>query len=661
MAASGSNYVTVANTTIGSEAVRLVLQWWTNWQDVATNKSSVHFRIYVQTFGAGAMYGSASKTWTLTVNGSQVRNGTFTVQQGSNSTKILCDHDMELGHDAVGNCSFSASAFAQFRMNFNGWKGDYTVSLNGSLDNIPRASTPSVTGSLTLGEQQTIKTNRAASSFTHTVKYRYGNGAYTGTIAEGVGADTTWTPPLSFANNVTTADSFDIAIILDTYSGGTLLGTKETIVKLKLPSSMVPSFKSSSITDSKGYLDKYGAFVQGQSVVVANMAASGSYGSTITGYEASLDGLSASGTPPLTLGAPTIAGDRSVTLTATDSRGRKITGTKAIKVAACAAPKLTASAYRYDTVAQEESDESTTIRVEVAGSVENVNNKGLNSGRVAIKYRIRDAASWTTLSDQARGQSFSFTIDIPNCPETNVYEVQVEVTDGFGQTAAILLEVGTAHPVMDWRGDGKGVAFYGIADRPGVRVNNLLSVGNGYGIDLEDEDDVSQPFVRVQANGRPVLKNHTALENAMWLQLLNANGTATNFARMNANSEIELNWTKGGFRGRAFKLIWSGNANAGATLSIPELPYYNVFIGNAGYGTCVIGAVDPGSGYRRLNMGATYGDGGNTHALTVTLDITDKATSTSARLMVCGFNTISGSGTPHPWYGKTLLALYGVL
>lgn len=544
-----------------------------NSQNIAGNTSNVTAWINVRTtygsynhngdtLGSVTFGGNASGTYSL--NGA-----TFDLQ----STTRIYTRTFNVTHNADGTGSVNFSAW------FNTQVSSGTIYGNASLNlpTIPRASTPTVSGTAQLGSAMTINTNRASSSFTHNLKYRYGNGSYTGTIATGVGASYTYTPPLDFANHVTDATSFNFAIICETYSGQTLIGTKETIITMQIPSSIGPTISSVVPSDTTSLRDTFGVYVQNQSNIKASVSASSQYGATIASITASLDGLSASGSSPLTLGAPPQSGSRSIAITVKDSRGRTASASTPITVAAYSAPTVNVRAYRYDTTAQEESDESTTIRVEVTGSATNVNNKNLNKTSIAIRWRVKGMSDWTTAVAVQQGHTIDYTYLLTGKAETSAFEIQVAVTDTVGQIVTQIVEVGTARPVMDWRGDGTGVAFYGIADRDGVRVNHRLSIGNDYGIDLESDAGASVPFVEVQSTGRPTFMNHVGLANTMWLQGQLASGAFTNLLRMNADGQVELNWTSGGMKGRMMKKIWEGTWTTGS-ITVPELPYYTLVL-----------------------------------------------------------------------------------
>lgn len=627
-----------------------------NYQNIAGNTSNVTAWINVRTtygsynhngdtLGSVTFGGNASGTYSL--NGA-----TFDLQ----STTRIYTRQFNVTHNADGTGSVNFSAW------FNTQVSSGTIYGNASLNlpTIPRASTPTVSGAAQLGSAMTINTNRASSSFTHNLKYRYGNGAYTGTIATGVGASYTYTPPLDFANNVTDATSFNFAIICETYSGQTLIGTKETIITMQIPASIGPSISSVTPSDTTTLHGIFGAYVQNQSNIKVAVSASSQYGATIASITASLDGLSASGSSPLTLGAPPQSGSRSIAVTVKDSRGRTASASTPITVAAYSAPVLSARAYRYDTAQQEESDESTTIRVEIYGSVTNVNNAGENSALVAIGYRVKGVPDFTPVNSANRGQSYDFTFDIPNCPETSVYEIQVKVTDTVGQSATIELEVGTARPVMDWRGDGTGVAFYGIADRDGVRVNHRLSIGNDYGIDLESDAGASVPFVEVQSTGRPTLMNHVGLANTMWLQGQLASGTFTNILRMNADGQVELNWSSGGIRGRVMKTIWSGTLSKGASIGTSDLPYYRIFLiyTNASGEAIIAWKCDPDSTAGNI-MGASHMTGADNQQWLNALHATYNGTNFKFDRVVSTF--VSGSSIGSYNTNSTLTKIIGVI
>ena len=66
----------------------------------------------------------------------------------------------------------------------------------------------------------------------------------------GVGTSTSWTVPLSLANQVPNGVSGTCTITCKTYNGSTLIGTKTTSLTLTVPSSIVPEISTIAISEA---------------------------------------------------------------------------------------------------------------------------------------------------------------------------------------------------------------------------------------------------------------------------------------------------------------------------------------------------------------------------------------------------------------------------
>lgn len=75
----------------------------------------------------------------------------------------------------------------------------------------------------------------------------------------------------------------------------------------------------------------------------------------------------------------------------------------------------------------------------------------------------------------------------------------------------------------------------------------------------------------VVPSGNIYLKNDKAIAGQL------TSGNYSSILRMNPSNQVELNWTTGGLKGRVMKLLWEGTLTTGGSVTIPELPYYNVF------------------------------------------------------------------------------------
>ena len=216
MATSGSKSVSAtAHTT-------LRFSWSQSSQSVSNNTTTISWKLE-EIQSSGYISSSASKSWSVTVNGSNY-SGTNTVGINSNSTRTLASGNTTIGHNADGSKSFSYSFSQQFDINYNGtWIGTVSGSSSGTLNTIPRASSVSATNA-NIGSAITITISRASSSFTHTLRYSFHS--LNGTIANGVGTSKSWTLPTTFYTQIPNAKSSWGTIYCDTYSGSTLIGTK---------------------------------------------------------------------------------------------------------------------------------------------------------------------------------------------------------------------------------------------------------------------------------------------------------------------------------------------------------------------------------------------------------------------------------------------------
>ena len=237
-------------------------------------------------------------------------------------------------------------------------------------------SQPTVSSSsVNLGTALTIYTNRQSTATVHTISYWFGETS--GAIATNVGASVSWTPPLSLASQIPNATSGICTITCNSFVNGTLTGTRTCTVTLTVPSTVVPSISSVTVEDTnETVVTKIGAYVKSLSTLSVAITAAGIYGSTISSYRTSLDGVTytaASFTASKKLSA---AGDMTMTVTVTDSRGRTVTYTNTFNVLDYAVPSIKKfSAERCNSDGSAAQVDGTKVRFSFTGSVNPLNNK----------------------------------------------------------------------------------------------------------------------------------------------------------------------------------------------------------------------------------------------------------------------------------------------
>ncbi|MGI1782383.1 DUF859 family phage minor structural protein, partial [Streptococcus uberis] len=256
--------------------------------NVANNTSDVRARLYLR--NTSITFSGYTISGTMTMHTSNFSYSASPSMLSTNSSILLLDKTLTVTHNNDG------SKFIAVAANISGQGGYSPNTLNipsvgFDLPKIARASTVSV-NDLDIGSTMTINITRASNNFTHTVRYNW-NGK-TGTIATGVGTQTTWTVPMEFCNDVPNSDYYWGTIYVDTYNGSTLIGTNTDVFKGYVPASVKPTLTGLTITDTNSKASTIvGAskFVQIMSnPSVTFNSATGAYGSTIKSYNAEIVG-----------------------------------------------------------------------------------------------------------------------------------------------------------------------------------------------------------------------------------------------------------------------------------------------------------------------------------------------------------------------------------
>ena len=212
-----------------------------NSQSVANNTSNVTVNVFFYRTNTGyTSYGTG--TVYCKIDGTTYTAGVVPSQKITNSGITLFSKTLNITHNADGKKDLTCSAWISHDV-VSSSEQSYTQ----TLTTIPRASTPTFSASsVDFGSSITITTNRASSSFTHTLSYKVEESGATGTIASSVGASTSWTIPTSLIGGFTNSKSSIITVTCVTYNGSTNIGTKTASFTANIPAS-VPTLNVSSI------------------------------------------------------------------------------------------------------------------------------------------------------------------------------------------------------------------------------------------------------------------------------------------------------------------------------------------------------------------------------------------------------------------------------
>ena len=451
MALSGS-------VTTSSYSGRSMTLNWSAVQNVENNQSVISWSLV----GSGSESGWVKcGGFYVNIDGNVVCNWDTNTRVQVYPNTVVASGTITLPHNSDGTKSFSISVQAgiyEYTRNCSG-TGSFT------LNTIARASEPTLSNDfVSMGDTITINTNRKPSSFTHTISYFFGG--KTGTIATNVGASTTWTVPLHLAEQITGATSGYGSIICDTYNGSTKIGSKYAVFNASVPASVVPTVSSASVAvdnSANSVIKGWGLWVAGYSKARITAAASGIYGSTISGFNIS-GGASASVTGSsldYTTGTINTSGDIIFNVTATDSRGRTSAAksTSAVTVYPYSVPQIT----EFST--QRNSSTPTKVIAKANWDFASVNSK--NAITATLYYKKASATSWTTYGTISKDTSVTLTTPFE---EESSYNFRLIITDSVGNSAQEENRISTGTALMDFRTGGNGLAIGKMSESDSFEV-----------------------------------------------------------------------------------------------------------------------------------------------------------------------------------------------
>ena len=426
----------------------LRMEIWENWKDTANNYTNIGYKLSLVSSNGWPYASGGSYPWSIKDNGVVKASGTissYNVPAGG--TFQIATGNFNVTHNDDG-------------AKWSDFYGEFTSSAHGRIDvyggmnlvTIPRASTPTLSAStVNYGDSVTINTNRLSTDFTHNMWASFSGEAVT--IGNAYTTSTTWTVPLTMMNKIPNATSSFCTIYVDTYSGTTFIGTKTVILNMTVPSTIVPTISTKTHAEAvDGLFANIGGYVQSLSKIRATLVGAGSYGSTITGYEITIDGKTYGGSD-VTSDVITSSGSSTITYKIIDSRGRTATDTNAITILAYAQPNLTSFGVLRKV------GETTTLQVYRAGTFSHLTEK--NQATMVIYTKLKTTTDWGTAKNTVTSTTgtISGTIELTGHSDELSYDVKVVFYDEFNSAnpSTAKLSVSTVTVPMSWSKTGVGV------------------------------------------------------------------------------------------------------------------------------------------------------------------------------------------------------------
>lgn len=531
--------------------------------NTANNTSKVRVQSSIYYGGGTRATNNYPQTLSVSVNGSSIGNQTgITYSLSSGGTKTLNTYTSgAITHNADGSKSVNVTV----KITDN--KGDTgTISQTLTLTKIARASTPTLSASsVAIGSSVTINTNRASSSFTHTITYKFGS--MTKTVAtKTTSASVAWTVPNDLATQIPNDTSGWGSFTVTTYSGNTAIGSKNINLTLTVPSNSTfnPTITAPAVSEAVSSVTSAvgSVYVQGKSKFKLTATPTTRQGATVKSVvftvKSSTHTASGSGSGKAytaTTGFLSDTGAHAISVKVTDSRGRTATANIASQpsVLAYSNPRITSfTAVRNATT-------STTVNISRVFTYSIV---GSNSVSYSITRQQSGSSTVTTVQSGTltSGSSSSSTPSSTGTADANSWTFKLTVSDKFGSATASV-SVATAGATMSWgkngiavggiydNGIGGGLQVSGLASFSGnVQLTNnhaniTINPSSGHGnIEIGSTFATSTPFIDFHSSGttsdydsRIIAKNGSSSNGQGTLELLAGNVSVPKNATFGGN------------------------------------------------------------------------------------------------------------------------------
>lgn len=432
---------------------------------VENNTSYVEWWVGIRSNTQYHTHNGIPETFTVSVNGTQVLNQSFTPNVPVNTLVGVKSGAVTIPHDADGSKTISVSA--SFSGSNSGYYAPITGSCSGTvkLTTIPRASSISIDSpSIECGNTININGSSASKNFTHKI-YATWNGRKSELVTIASGTTTpsfSYTIPTSWEKDLPNSTSGIATFTLETFSGSTSVGSKSVNATIKVRSSVVPSIDSIKVTDANSVCAEIGQIVQSQSRLKFAITYSGSQGSTVTSVSTKFEGQTYNGSS-FTTGIVQGSGSISYTTTIYDSRGRSSQVSGKVTVSAYSSPSLTnVSAKRANSSYTVDEASGTYALLHFKVGFTSLNNKNVTS--FYIQYRASGTSSWTKINSWDNNYSLEQDYKAGNLftSATSSYEVAFGVKDKFmNDYSWQIFTVAPTYSLINFGKDGRSLTFFG--------------------------------------------------------------------------------------------------------------------------------------------------------------------------------------------------------
>jgi hypothetical protein len=431
-------------------------------QNVQANSSSVTIKQYIER-QYYSTYGAYTQSHKLTHTGTTYSdNGER--YWASNGSTLIQSRTKTITHNSNGQANYSMGCSCSAMIyDDEGEAYDYeTLSIGTktiSLPTINRVSsiTSNASSTTKFGDTINFTITRYNSNFTHDISYSMYNAS--GIIATGVGTSQNWTIPTALINNTPDNANPVITITCITKNGSTTIGTTQYTFNCKVPTGYVPTC-SLAIEDIGSVPSGWNLWVKGKSILKGTITAEGSESSTIKSYSSTAND-SVYNTNPFETLYLKYDGERTITSTVTDSRGRTATDSEEIEVVNYFSPTIIMCKVDRCLSDGTLNPEGTYGKATIQFKISPVNN--LNAKTIKVNYGSAEISETATNYED----TVVFSTLLYGLETNATYNFVFSVIDSF-DTVPQPYSLPPAFTTQSLLAGGKGVTFGQIATEEGL-------------------------------------------------------------------------------------------------------------------------------------------------------------------------------------------------
>lgn len=472
-----------------------------NSYSIANNTSNVTITFAIKGPWAPSFY-EWETYYGIVVDGSVKKTGSSSPYVSTSYLNLLT-WTGDIAHNANGSKSISVGVYLYHSGPANYLPKQYTsnspLSMGSvTLTTIPRSSSITSAGNVTLGNACNIKWTPASSDFKYKIKFALGSWSHTTDFISPASSNaytyTGYTIPNTSAllDDIPSSTTGTMTATLTTYnSSGSQIGSNSSkTFTVTVPSSVVPTVGTITldpvnITTANG--TSRNILVQGKNKITVSVSGcSAGTGSSIKSYTFSGPNLSTTTTSTsATSNTVTSSGTLTYTVKVTDARGRTASKTATITCYAYTTPYIKPfDAYRCNSSGTKD-DNGSYVKCTYTIGYSSVNST--NNATIKIMYKKNNASSYTTVTAASSMTSTSGSYILSNIDTASTYTIYATITDQYsGKSQSSSKTIFSVSRVFNVTSDGTGVAFGKMAEstkllesKYRVKTPGLLSARDG--------------------------------------------------------------------------------------------------------------------------------------------------------------------------------------